>query len=406
MYGSQILKMTAGIFMAGALLAQGPKPTTGGSTGGTTGGTTGGIPGGTTGTPGLNSTTPGSLSTGRTNPSPFPNDSRPIFLTGKVVMSDGSAMPGPAVIQRVCNGNPHSEGYTDSKGQFSIQLGQEQGITPDASETESRSRLSTNPNVGFSESKMQNCEIRASLAGFRSDVVSLATRRYMDNPDLGSIVLHRMSNVEGLTVSATSSLAPKDARKAYEKGLEAMKKEKIDDAQKEFEKAVAAYPKYAAAWFELGRVYEQRDHVDEARKAYNESIAADSKYVNPHERLYMLAFKEAKWQDLADITDHVLRLNPYDFPDAFYYNSVANLQLNKLDLAEKSAREAVKLDTAHRNPRTIYVLGLILGRKQDFTGSAEYLRVYLSGLPVGKDADRVRQQLSEVEKSAQAKTQQ
>jgi len=41
---------------------------------------------------------------------------------------------------------------------------------------------------------------------------------------------------------------------------------------------------------------------------------------------------------VADATDRVIRMNPYDFPAAFYYNAVANLQLNKLDVAEKSAR--------------------------------------------------------------------
>ena len=37
-----------------------------------------------------------------------------------------------------------------------------------------------------------------------------------DNPDVGSIVLHRLSGVEGTSVSATSYNAPKDAKKARE----------------------------------------------------------------------------------------------------------------------------------------------------------------------------------------------
>src|SRR5205814_1216247 len=111
---------------------------------------------------------------------------------------------------------------TDSKGHFSIQLGQNREMFADASETPSRSgmNMSSNPmGGGIRESQLMTCDLRASLPGFRSDLISLAARRYMDNPDVGTIVLHRLANVEGLTISATSALAPKDARKAYEKGL-------------------------------------------------------------------------------------------------------------------------------------------------------------------------------------------
>jgi superkiller protein 3 len=209
--------------------------------------------------------------------------------------------------------------------------------------------------------------------------------------------------VEGLTVSATSALAPKDAKKAYEKGLEAIKKSKPDDAQKEFEKAVELYPKYASAWFELGLVYEQRDHADKAREAYNHSIAADGKYINPQERLYMLAAKDQKWPEVGEMTEKVLRLNPYDFPSAYYFNGLANLQLNNLDAAEKSMREAVKLDARHENPRGNYILGIILAQKHDYPAAAECLRAYLKDVPQAKDAEKVRQQLVELEKVAQAK---
>ena len=59
----------------------------------------------------------------------------------------------------------------------------------------------------------------------------------------------------GTTISALSLAAPKDAKKAYEKGMEALKKKKPQDAVKNFEKAVEVYPKYASAWYELGRFH-------------------------------------------------------------------------------------------------------------------------------------------------------
>ncbi len=368
--------------------------------------------GSSAGSAGSTTTPPGrSNFPSNTNPmstSPFPTDAaRPILITGKVSIDDGSAPPVGILIERICaGGRPRPEGYTDSKGHFTVTLGQEIGMMPDASEAANRADVNPGANPlggGVRESQLQTCELRAVLPGFRSELISLAGKRYMGDSDVGTIILHRLANVEGLTVSATSALAPKDAKKAYEHGMEAVKKSKPDDAQKDFEKAVEVYPKYATAWFELGRVYQQRDHLDKAREAYNQAIAADAKYVSPYERLYMLAVNEQKWQEVAELTDKVLHLNPYDFPSAYYFNGIANLQLNKLDAAEKSAREAVKLDARHENPRTNYILGIILAQKQDYAAAAECLRAYLKDVPQGKDSDKVRAQLAELEKVAQAK---
>jgi tetratricopeptide (TPR) repeat protein len=318
---------------------------------------------------------------------------------------DGSAPPEPVKLERVCNaGRARPEGYTDPHGSFSITLGQETGILPDASESPiGREVTAPDPSRGIRQTELMTCELRAVLPGYRSDTIPLANRRYMDTPDIGTIVLRPLMNVEGLTTSATSALAPKDAKKAFDKGLESVKKNNPDEAQKSFQKATETYPRYAAAWFELGRIYEQRDHFVEARNAYNQAITSDDRYINPYERLYMMAFNESKWQEVADITDRVAHLNPYDYPQAYYYNAVANLKLEKYDAAEKSAREAVKLDAKRQNPKANYVLGVILTQKRDYTAAAECLRAYLKDAPNAPDADRVKKLLAEVEKFAQAK---
>ena len=58
--------------------------------------------------------------------------------------------------------------------------------------------------------------------------------------DVGTITLHRMEQVEGFTISATSAAAPSKAKKDYEKGLDQAKKGKFEEAQHKFESAVAA----------------------------------------------------------------------------------------------------------------------------------------------------------------------
>jgi len=327
---------------------------------------------------------------------------RPLFLSGKVALSDGSSPGEPVKIERVCSGGLKLLGYTDSKGRFGFQLGQTQELQ-EADDTTSRAPSFQQGLGQENDSRinpMWGCDLRASLAGFRSETISLSTRHYLDNPDVGTIVLRRLANVDGLTVSATTALAPKDARKAFDKGMEAAGKKNFEQAQASLNKAVEIYPKYAAAWAELGKVYEARDQVEDARKAYGQAIAADAKYLPPYDRLSMIAFRQAKWDEVAENTNKLLRLDPFEYPDAYFMNGVANLQLQHLDEAEKSAREAIRLDKDKKNPRSQYLLGIVLAQKQQFQESAEQLRAYLAADPGTKDAETVRQQLAQIEAAA------
>jgi tetratricopeptide (TPR) repeat protein len=333
----------------------------------------------------------------------FPDFQRPIYLSGKVMLDDGTPPPQPIVIERVCNGIAKAEGYTDSKGRFSFQLGQNQGILQDASVSSADGFGGTNPGMGgrsqgISERELAGCEIRANLPGFRSDNVNLVGRRALDNPDLGTIILHRLAKVEGFTFSATSAMAPKDARKAYEKGLEQLKKDKVEAAEQELTKATTIYPKFAAAWYQLGVAYHQQNKLAEAKRAYEESLKADAKFVSPYERLAVIAAGEKKWEDVAQTTAQLIKLNPYYSPQIYFFSAVANYNLQKIDLAEEHAREAAKMDEKHRNPRINHLLGVILAQRKDYKGAAENMRIFLKANPDAADAAMVRNQLAEVEK--------
>ncbi|MGE5569359.1 MAG: tetratricopeptide repeat protein [Rhodospirillales bacterium] len=338
---------------------------------------------------------------------------RPIYLSGRVLLEDGTPPPESVTIESICNGVVRQQAYTDSKGRFSFQWGQNTHLMMDASTSSMDSGMpmgAGGSSMGGSRGmgslgrgtpeNLMGCELRASLAGFRSDMLSLAGRRPMDNPEVGVIVLHRLGNVEGTTISVTSLQAPKDAKKAYEKGTEAFKKKKWADAQKNLEKAVQIYPKYAAAWFELGQVYHEQKNVEQTRNAYLKSLEADPKFLKPYMQMAVISASESKWEEVERYTAELLRLDPFDFAPAYFYNSVANFNLRRLDAAEKSAREGIKLDTQNQLPKMQHVLGVILANKRDYVGAAEHLRAYLLHAPNAQDADVVRKQLSEIERFA------
>ena len=155
----------------------------------------------------------------------------------------------------------------------------------------------------------------------------------MDNPNIGTILIRPLENVRGYTFSITTALASKDARKAYEEGIQDAKKQKWSDAEREFAKSVKTYPKYAVAWFELGRVYHQQNKYDEAKRAYLQALQIDSKFISPYGQLIALNAAQHKWEDVAEDSSKMLGLNPYVGPEIYFYSAVANYNLQKMDVA-------------------------------------------------------------------------
>ncbi len=400
------LRCSIGLAFGISLFAQPGQPPTGGGGGGTPTGP------GSTGSP----TRPGMP--GGQQPSTFPGNNnpmpdftqRPLILMGKVVMEDGTPPPDSVTVQLVCRGLPRSVGFTDSKGGFRVDLKNRMNNATlmDASEPSGAgdfsgpigtSPMSRGNSNGLSERDLMGCDLQAALPGFRSEQIHLGTRRALDNPDVGSILLHRLSNVEGLTISATSAFAPKDAKKSFEKARNAAKKQKWEEAEKEYQKAVDLYPKYAAAWYQLGLVQEQQKNTEGARKSYAQALAADGKFVSPYQQLAMLAAREQNWQEVIDDTDRLLRLNPVDFPQAWLFNSLGNYYQKNMEAAEKSAREGISRDTAHHFATMNHILGVILAQKQDYAGAAQQLRDYIHYAPNATDTEVAKKQLAELEKA-------
>jgi tetratricopeptide (TPR) repeat protein len=320
-----------------------------------------------------------------------PNGS--IYLTGKVMLDDGTPPVGPVTIECVCNGAPRVQGYTDQKGRFNFQIGQRAGVMPDATEDSSGTQGTT---------QLTNCDLRALVAGFRSDSVSLGGRRLLDDPNVGTILLHRLANVEGAAISLTSLQAPKEARRAFDQALQDRRRNKPVEAGKELRKAVDIYPKYAAAWYELGRIEEQGADIAQAGKSFASAIAADPKFISPYLSMAELEAKAEDWAEVANFTSTLLRLDAVDYPAAYFYDATAHLNLGQIDTAEKSARAGEKLDTAHQYPKLERVLAMTLERKKDYAGAAAHLRSYLMLRPDAEDAAQIKNELAELQRLADA----
>jgi tetratricopeptide (TPR) repeat protein len=355
-------------------------------------------------------------STPNTQPEQPLSEERVIFLLGNVASNDGTALPNDVRIDRICDSKIRQQVFATSRGDFSMQLGSMADSYLDASgERAARDTTARRiENTGIPRRELTNCELRASASGFRSNIISLIDRNtFGSSVDVGSIVVQRATKVEGMTLSATPYRAPKDALKAYEKGMESARKGKFSDAEKYFNQAVGLYPKYADAWFELGAVLQKQNQKDGARTAYLQATMINNKFLPPYVSLATMAFAIGNWPEVLQFTDHILELDPlnktkvtgyivdldpWNSAEAYFYNAFANYKLGNVEAAEKSALKAEHVDLRTSFPQLHLLLGEIHARKNDYAAAIPEIRKYLELAPHAPDADQVREKLAEMEK--------
>src|SRR5215813_13841891 len=336
------------------------------------------------------------------NSTTTPDNAPPIYISGSVRLSDGTPAPPNASVRITCGiSSVRTNTYAGPGGNFNIVLNsqRESGFTDSDSDFNSRATVRD----------LTGCEVRAVLGGYLSTTIILDRHSSFDNPDIGTIYLHPIAapgDAEGYTVSLTTKLAPKDARKEYEKGLASVKQKKWPDAGQEFQKAVTIYPKYAVAWYELGRIYHEQKKLDDAQHAQQQAIDIEPKFMSPYAELTELSFQQQKWEQVVKYTSQMIKYAPYNGPQVYFYNAAANFNLHQLDAAEKSVHSAARLDEKHKIPRINYLYGLFLAEKHDYKGAVENLRLYLQASPSASDADAVQKEVAELEKAGEGSAEQ
>jgi len=314
---------------------------------------------------------------------------QPTFISGKVLLEGGGALPEPVAIERICNGVVRRKSYTDFKGQFEFQLGSNMAFQ-DASENDSRILPNSQTRTAAPEERrlmdISGCEFRAVLAGYQSSMVTVRSTKETWQYEIGTIFMKRMGDAPGTTVSVTSMAAPRNAMKAYEKAQKAGQDRPMD-AEKELRKAVEIYPQFAAAWNMLGDLDRQREKFDLARDEYDHATYADPQFVSPVYGLALIAMQERKWADAVRLSDQVLKLNAQAFPAAYFFNAAANYNQQRFDLAEESAKKFKTLDSQHSHPDVCLLLSYIYSRRAEYAGAAREIRDYLAIRPNAPGAE-------------------
>ena len=327
----------------------------------------------------------------------------PLYINGRVLMETGQPVPEPVSVGLSCGMQTVQTIHTDGKGYFQFVLGAGPQSNVDFSASDD-----TTPTLGgmsgmngpFGSAPMMGCELRVDVSGYEPVSKTITTPPDIGGIDAGTILLRRRNGVEGTSISVTSLQVPAKARKEFEQGQKDERSNKLPSAEQHMLKAIDLYDKYAAAWNELGKIQAANHDVDKARESFAKATTVDPHYVPPFVSLAAIDLQSGKYDKAVDDATKVLALDS-TIGFASFVQAAADVKLNKMDEAEKSAKDAEN-EPHQAFPQVHVLLADLFFQKEDYSNAATQLRAYLKEAPKGPFAVQAKKNLDEIENQAKA----
>ena len=215
-----------------------------------------------------------------------------------------------------------------------------------------------------------------------------------------SCLLPPLTLVRSPVVAVTVLAAPAKAKKEYREACAALKGKNTETAEMHLRKAVQKYPKYSVAWVTLGQLLGVENHTEEARNVCAQGSTVEPKYLPAYLCLAEIAAREQAWEDVLQLSNRAINLDPSTTAISYEYHAAANLRMNRLADAEKSALRALSIDKDNNDPRARFLMAQIYEAKGDRTNEIAQLREYLKFAKNPDDVAAGEQYLSELERSA------
>ncbi len=304
------------------------------------------------------------------------------MVKGLVTMEDGSAPPQRTAIERACgDGRSRVETWTDRQGRYQLR----RSVVAGSIEAPSSGSRTTADIDGST-----TCELRASLGGYQSTKINIDAWVKSGATSLPTLVLGK-SGLEDRLRQERGGEVPREALRTWIEASKFVEARRWPEAERQLHALTRAHPRFAQAWYLLGTTQEDQKKPAEARKSYLRAILADPQWLQPYSALARLDIQQKDWDAAVKSTGQWIEADTRRaHPEAYVDNALARMRVHDLDGAERSAREAIRLERQGLASRAEYVLAAILLEKRDRTGAVEHLERYLKLDPSAANAGAVR----------------
>jgi tetratricopeptide (TPR) repeat protein len=216
----------------------------------------------------------------------------------------------------------------------------------------------------------------------------------------GNCFLPPLNGLDRSSVGVTDLQAPSKAQREEMEGCAALRNNKAVEAEAHLRKAVKEWSKYSAPWVVLGQILEAQQKLDRAYDACSKPLTDDPKYLPAYLCMADVSAHSEKWNQVLQLSNRALELDPSNNAVAYDYNAAANLHLHRLPEAEKSALKALEIDKNNTDPRVHFLLAQIYAAQGDREKEAAQLREYLKFASDPNDVAMVKGYLTKLEAQA------
>jgi tetratricopeptide (TPR) repeat protein len=189
----------------------------------------------------------------------------------------------------------------------------------------------------------------------------------------------------------------KDAISKYEKGMAKMSKEDAKGAVADFDAAIAADPKFAAAYYEKGGALLKANDLDNATAAFVKAIELKPDYTEAKYGYGLTLFQKKNYEVAAAVFNDVLHQRK-DMAEAYLNLGISLFYLKNIDAAENALKTAVSTKGGEKLAMAHLYLGQIYSQKKRNAEAVTELEKYLEMVPKAPNADRIKQAIEQLKK--------
>jgi Flp pilus assembly protein TadD len=198
----------------------------------------------------------------------------------------------------------------------------------------------------------------------------------------------RDASSSGTLMPAVRLRIPTPARRAFEKGTEAMNQQHWQESRALFERAIREYPQFDMAYNGLGAVLMQLNDVEAARRAFAKAIELNPDFAGANRNLARILLSEHKNRDALPLLLRSLTAEP---DNAWALTNAANSEFLAQDFNSAILYAHKAHSVPHEGFASVHIVAAraLEANHQPLDALVEY-RLYLEEAPFGPDVLRAQ----------------
>jgi thioredoxin-like negative regulator of GroEL len=304
-------------------------------------------------------------------------------IIGHVRISRGDFPPHPVLISLAMRGSPIASTYSDDQGRFGFYslIANEYTVT-----------VSDDSYEPFSENVIVDPTF--SPQNFVSITLVPRQDKKKQDPLQGRVA---GSNPYLVDPAEYYRSFPKKTVKEFEKGVNAEKQGKADEAIDHYQKAISYSPDFYPAHNNLGSAYLSRQQFAEAQNQFQAAIKANQNDAEAHFNLANVMLLTRRYDEVSPEIDEGLKRQPNSAFGQFLRGTLYS-HTNRPELAEKSLLTALDLDP--KMPQAYLQLVNLYLQQQRTSQAISELETYLKEFPDAPMSAKARDLLKRLQANA------